>query len=147
MLNLIGLNGAVSRNNVFEDNPERGNIPLPVTQFVKPSALRILRLHRERPIKGAARCDDAQVAIEHDKRLPNGVNDGLSQGMPACDRGQRIVIRHAEKFLPICALDFITPDEEGEPRRPHIITSGGRSMKVATFSAVALSRARSASGT
>ena len=51
MLHLKGLDGAVFGNDFFEDFPESRNVPLPIAQFVKPSALRILRFRGESPVK------------------------------------------------------------------------------------------------
>jgi len=98
----------VPRNNVFEDSPQSRNVPLPVAQLVKHSALRIPGLRRERPVKGTTSRNDPQVSIEHDKRLPDGVNDGLRQGMSVGHGGQRVATSHAERLLSyICAVDFI----------------------------------------
>src|SRR6476619_3553126 len=71
VLNLIGLDGAVFRDHIFEDNPQSRNVPLPIAQQVELSALRVARLHRESPVKGSTRGNDPQVSIENDKRLPN----------------------------------------------------------------------------
>ena len=99
VLHLIGLDGAVFRDHIFEDSPQSRNVPLPIAQQVELSALRVPRLHRESPVKGSTRGNYAQVSIENDKRLPNGVNDGLRQGMPVRHGGQRVVIRHARRIL------------------------------------------------
>ena len=107
VLNLIGLDGAVFRDHIFEDSPQSRNVPLPIAQQVELSALRVARLHRESPVKGSTRGNDPQVSIENDKRLPNAVNDGLRQGMPMRHGGQRVAIGHAGRFLSICALDVI----------------------------------------
>ena len=95
MLHLISLDGAVFRDNVFEDSPQSRNIPLPIAQLVELSAFRLLRLRRECPVKGATRRNYAQVSIEHDKGLPDGINDGLRQAMPVRHVGQRVAIGHA----------------------------------------------------
>ena len=107
VLHLIGLDGAVFRDHVFEDSPQSRNVPLPIAQLVELSALRVPRLRRESPVKGATRRNYAQVSIEHDKGLPDGINDGLRQAMPVRHGGQRVVIGHAGRFLSICALDVI----------------------------------------
>jgi hypothetical protein len=83
------------RNNVLEDGPERRNVPLSVAKVEKHSAFRLPWLHSESLVKGAARGNDAQVSVEHDKRLPDGVDDSLRQTMPSRNDGQRIVVRHA----------------------------------------------------
>ncbi|MGA8691931.1 MAG: hypothetical protein WB662_19030, partial [Methyloceanibacter sp.] len=61
-------------------------------QLVELSALRIPRLRRESPVKGATRRYYAQVSIEHHKGLPDGINDGLGQAVPVRHHnGQRVV--------------------------------------------------------
>ena len=106
VLHLISLDGAVPRNNVVEDSPQSRNVPLPIAQLVEHSAFRIPRLRRERPVKGTTSRNDPQVSIEHDKRLPDGVNDGLRQAMSMRHGGQRVATGPAERFLSICALGF-----------------------------------------
>ena len=85
VLDLIGLDRAALRNNVFEDCPEFRDVPLPVAQLEEQPALRLPGGHRESAIKRAARSNHAQVQIEHEKRLAYGVDDGLSQAMPMRD--------------------------------------------------------------
>ena len=94
MLHLIGLDRAVLGNNVFEHIPKRRNIPLPIAKFEQQSAFCLFRLRRERPVKGAARGNYAQVSIEYDEGFADSVDDGLRQGVPARNNGQRIVTAH-----------------------------------------------------
>jgi hypothetical protein len=133
VLHFIGLDGAVFRDYLFEDSPQSRDVPLPIAQQVELSALRASWLHRESPIKGSTRGNYAQISIEHDKRLPKGVNDGLRQRMPVRDSGQRVVIRHARRFLSICGLDLIKFYGEAECRRSrHAQTFIPRRYEIAT---------------
>ena len=97
VLDLIGLDGAALRNDVFEERPEPGNVPLPVAQVENQLALRLAWRHRESPVERAARGNHAQVRVEHEKRLAYGVDDGLGQVMPMRDGGERIAFGHAQR--------------------------------------------------
>src|SRR6185437_727983 len=55
VLDLIGLDGAALRNDVFEDLAEPWNIPFPVAQLEEQSAFSFPWRHRERPVERAAR--------------------------------------------------------------------------------------------
>src|SRR6476659_4959385 len=102
VLHLIGLDGAMFRDHVFEDSPQSRNVPLPIAQLVKHSTFRIPRLCVERPVKGTTSRNDPQVSIEHDKRLPDGVNYSLRQGMSVRHGGQRVATGHADdSFLSV----------------------------------------------
>jgi hypothetical protein len=97
VLNLIGLEGAALRNNVFEDGPEFRDVPLPVAQFEEQPALRLPGRHRESAIEGAACGNNAQIQIEHEKRLAYGIDDGLSQVMSMRDSGEGIALGHDQR--------------------------------------------------
>ena len=95
VLHLIGVYGAALRNDVFEERAEPRNVPLPAAQVEDQLAFRLARGHRESPVERAARGDDAQVRVEHEKRLAYGVDDGLGQVVPMRDGGERIAFGHA----------------------------------------------------
>ena len=96
VIDLISLDGAALRNDVFEERPEPRNVPLPVAQLEDQLALRLAWRHRESPVERAARGDHAQVRVEHEKGLAYGVDDGLGQVMPVRDGGERIAFGHAQ---------------------------------------------------
>ena len=83
--------------------PEYSTAGRPVIEL---SALRVPRLHRESPVKGATRRDYAQVSIEHHKRLPDGINYGLRQAVPVRQGSQWVVIGHARRILIYLRLGF-----------------------------------------
>src|SRR5680860_197476 len=103
VLDLIGLYGAPFRNDVFEERPEARNVPLSIAQVEDQLAFRLAWRHREGPVERAARGNHAQVRVEHQKGLPYGIDDGLSQVMPTRDGGERIAFGHARGF-PLSAL-------------------------------------------
>ena len=99
VLDLVGLDGAALWNDVFEDLAEPWNIPFPVAQLEEQSAFSFPWRHRERPVERAARGNHAQVRVEHQKGLPYGVDDGLSQVMPMRDVGERIAFGHSQSSV------------------------------------------------
>ena len=91
MLDLISLDGAALRNDVFEERPEPRNVPLPVAKSEDQLAFRLAWCHCESPVERATGGNHAQVPVEHEKRLPYGVDDSLGQVMPTRDVSERIV--------------------------------------------------------
>ena len=116
VLDLIGLDGAALRNDVFEERPEPRNVPLPVAQLEDQLAFRLARRHGESPVERAARGNHAQVRVEHEKGLAYGVDDGLGQVMPMRDGGERIAFGHAGSPF-TSALDHAGTDSGAEARR------------------------------
>jgi len=88
-------------NNVFEHLPQRRNIPLPVAEFEEQSAFRLFWFRRERQVKGAARGNHAQISIEYDEGFADGVDNGLRQGVPARNNGQRALTGHLQILFAI----------------------------------------------
>ncbi len=70
VLDLIGLDGAALRDDVFEERAEPWNVPLPGAQVEDQLAFRLVWCHRECPVERAARGNHAQVRVEHEKGLP-----------------------------------------------------------------------------
>ena len=64
---------------LFQERPQRRDVPLAVAQRVEQPPLRFLAVGLERFVEGAAGGDDAQVLIQHQQGLAHGVDDGLSQ--------------------------------------------------------------------
>ena len=80
------------RRDTFQQEPKRGNIPLPVTQRVNRTILNVLTSHPERLTKSAVRSDDTQILIEDEKRNMNRVHNPL---------GERVHIIDIDDQLPI----------------------------------------------
>jgi hypothetical protein len=99
VLHLIGLDDAVFRDYLFEYIAKSRNVSLSIAQKVELSALRVPRLYREGLVKRATCGNHPQVSVEHEKWLPDGINDGLRQAVPVRHRGQRVVSRHARGIL------------------------------------------------
>ena len=102
VLDLISLDGAALRNDVFEERAEPRNVPLPVAQVEDQLAFRLAWRHCESPVERAARGNHAQVRVEHEKGLAYGVDDGFSQVMPTRDGGERIAFGHAKVLRSVC---------------------------------------------
>ena len=100
-------------------------------------------LHCKSPIERATRGNNAQARIEHQKRLPYSVHDGLSQAMPMRNGSERIAFGHARGGLrSICSffgLDFIKLNGGTElrritrkgngPRKAWAVTSGAATLR------------------
>ena len=71
--------------------------PSPSSKSSRPSVFR--GVTAKRPVERAARGNHAQVRVEHQKGLPYGVDDGLSQVMPMRDGGERIAFGHSQSSL------------------------------------------------
>jgi hypothetical protein len=116
VLHLIGLDGAVFRDYLFEYIAKSRNVPLSIAQKVELSALRVPRLYREGLVKGATCGNYAQVSVEHDKGLPNSVDDGLGQAMPV---GKGVAIGHAGSPFQKCIGSY--PKGNQKPTWPGLV--------------------------
>jgi hypothetical protein len=63
----------------FQQEPKRGNIPLPVAQRVNRTILDVLTSNPERSTKSAVRSDDTQILIEDEKGNMDRVHNPLGQ--------------------------------------------------------------------
>ena len=77
---------AVLGEDVLEERPQLGDIPLAVAQLVDEPALGLLGLDPEVLVERAARRPDAEVGIEDEERVPDGVDDALGVGEGVLDR-------------------------------------------------------------
>ena len=75
---------AMFRDNFIEQQAKFRNIPLPVTQRVKEFPLCLLGAHLKCRIEGAARSNYAQLFVEYNYRLPDRIDDALSQCTGVC---------------------------------------------------------------
>jgi hypothetical protein len=65
VLDLVVVELSRGRQKLIEQFPQRGNVPLPLAQFVDQPTQRLLRLDLEGLAERAAGDPDAQVGIEH----------------------------------------------------------------------------------
>jgi hypothetical protein len=78
-VDLVPIYDAVLGQDFFQESLELCDIPLTLAQVVQQPPLGALTIDPERQIKGSARGYDAEMAIEHDQRLGDGIHDGLRQ--------------------------------------------------------------------
>ena len=81
-LDLVTLHHGVLQRDIFQQQPKRGNIPLPVAQRVNRTILNVLT---EGLAKSAVCNDDTQIPIEHQKRIVDRIHDH-SLGWPSSTR-------------------------------------------------------------
>jgi hypothetical protein len=67
----------VLRDNLLQEQPEFRDVPHAVVKVIDFAPLRDLARHLEGQVEGAAGSDDAQIPIEHQEGLADGVHDGL----------------------------------------------------------------------
>jgi hypothetical protein len=91
-LDLVALHDGVLRRDIFQQEPKRGNIPLPVTQRVNRTIFNVLTTHPERLTKRAVCADDTKVLIEDEKGIPDRIHDPL---------GDRVHIIDVDEQLPV----------------------------------------------
>src|SRR5580693_1626068 len=77
MLDLVVVHDAMLRHDTFEEKPQLRDVPLTVAQRVERPPYRIGLRDLESQIERPARGEHAQVLIENEERLVNGVHDGL----------------------------------------------------------------------
>src|ERR1700756_5619903 len=86
-LDLVTLHHAVLQGDIFQQQPKRGNIPLPVAQRVNRTILNALTGHTEGLAKSAVCSDDTQILIEHEKRIVDRIHDPLGERVHIIDIG------------------------------------------------------------
>ena len=74
----------------LQQQPQGRDVPLAVAQVVKQAAVGVLRIDLEDLVERAAGDDHPKVRIEHQERLMDGVQDGLSQRLGVFDSEKRI---------------------------------------------------------
>ena len=119
VLDLISLDGAALWNDVLEESPKPRNVPLAVAEIEEQSTLCLAGRHGEGAVERAARGNHAQVRIEHQKGLPYGVDDGLSQVMPMRDGGEGLRLATPESSaLSDLSARWILSNLTAEPTLP-----------------------------
>ena len=73
------------RRDIFQQEPKRGNVPLPVGQRVNRTILNVLTSHPERLTKSAVCSDDTKVLIEDEKGIPDRIHDPLGERVHIID--------------------------------------------------------------
>ena len=84
-LHLVTLHHGVVRRDIFQQEPKRGDIPLPVAQCVNRTILNVLTSHPERLTKSAVCADDTQILIQDEKGIADRIHDPLSERVHIID--------------------------------------------------------------
>ena len=86
MLDLVVLEAAVVRQDVLQEPAQLRDIPLPVAELVDEPALGFLRRDPEGLVERLVGRDHAEILIQHQERLLDGIGDALGK-LPGLDRG------------------------------------------------------------
>ena len=78
-LDFVTLHRGMLRRDIFQQEPKRGNVPLPVGQSVNRTILNILTSHPERLTKSAVCSDNTKMLIEEEKGIPDRIHDPLGE--------------------------------------------------------------------
>ena len=123
MLDLIVLHHTLLGYDFFQEQPKLWNVPLSVAQLVKTPALGVLRADLEDRIERAAGGYHAQVLVEHQNRLADGIDNGLGERTRIFDVGELFsepVQFHRDLHAPTAPpIRTIDPGHlQGRSRRP-----------------------------
>ena len=75
-----------------------GDVPLAIAQRIHRAALNILTVHSEHQIEGAICGDDAQVLIEDEEGLANGIHNRPGEFVSIMDVDEQLAIVQAQYF-------------------------------------------------
>lgn len=75
--NLVLVERISMKQNLFEQPPKLGDVPLTVAQGVYHAAFGLARLNLESPIECLVRGDDAQIVVQHQQRHGASAQDGF----------------------------------------------------------------------
>ena len=84
-LDLVTIHHGVVPRDIFQQEPKRGDIPLPIAQRVNRTILNVLTSHPERLTKSAVCADDTQILIQDEKRIPDRIHDPLGERVHIID--------------------------------------------------------------
>ena len=73
------------RRDIFQQEPKRGNIPLPVAQRVNRTIFNVLTSYPERLTKSAVCADDTKMLIQDEKGIPDRIHDPLGESVHIID--------------------------------------------------------------
>src|SRR5450830_1400613 len=78
-IDFISLDRLMVLGNRFQKGAKLRDIPLTIVNFINQMPANILIGELEGLVKGSARGDDAQVLVEHQKRVANRINDSVRE--------------------------------------------------------------------
>ena len=94
-VDLIGFDDAVLGKHLFQERLELRDVPLAFAQVVQEPPLGVLTIDLELEVKGPARRYDAELAVEHDQRLIDGIHDGLRQSAHVLNSEEGLNVGHS----------------------------------------------------
>jgi hypothetical protein len=94
LLDLVILHHALLRDDLFQKQMQRRNVPLTIAQRAKQLALRIAATDLECLIERAARREHAEVLVERQERFPNGIDDRLRELACFLDLREQFIVGH-----------------------------------------------------
>ena len=79
VLDLVGLDGGLPRQDLLEQQAQRRNVPLAVAEIVEAAADGSVGRCREHRIEGAVGGNHRQIGVEHQQPVANGLDDILGR--------------------------------------------------------------------
>ena len=77
VLDLVAVDHGVVREDLLDEHPQLGDVPLPVAQVVDEVPDGLLGRHLEGRVEALVRGEDLQVVVQHHQRLAHGLDDVL----------------------------------------------------------------------
>jgi hypothetical protein len=84
------------RGDVGQQRAQFRDVPLAIAQRVHRQTLHLLTLHPECQVERAVRGDDAQLLVEHQQGLADGVDDRLGKRMTFIERHSSQVLGRSQ---------------------------------------------------
>ena len=113
-VDLIALDRRTIRRDLFQHGLQLRQIPLAAVDFPEQAPDHVLTHEPEGLIEGAAGGDDAQILVEHQERVANGIDDGMRERdaiLPVVERGVFRQIRSQHVTLSPCFRAKARPRE------------------------------------
>src|SRR3989337_2604272 len=92
-INFVSLDRRMILGDRFQDCTQLGDIPLTVVNLVNQMPPDSLTGELEYLIESPARGDDAQVVVEHQQRVTNGIDDGVRECGSVWNDGEWRILR------------------------------------------------------
>src|ERR1035437_6744845 len=93
-IDFVSLDRRMIFSDLFQNCAKLRDIPLTIVNLINQTIADIFIDEMKCLIEGAARGDDAQVVIEHQKRVANGIDDGVREGGRVWNSGEGYILRH-----------------------------------------------------
>jgi hypothetical protein len=125
VLDLVALDRHAPRDDLLEQVAQVGDVPLAVAELVEVAAEGVVAADPEGLVERAAGADDAQVAVEHEQGVADGVDDALRLDVAGAQEAVEVFQVHRSASRPV----LVIPASLVGLHRPDPLVTTGRQAR------------------